>query len=91
MFKANFDQHFKHFEFLFDVHWFENRLVTITKVGTHPNWRFIDFVIWPLTVRQVYTLVHATIFFTWISQHHEGTPCVVVVARLLGKGNLLQI
>ena len=85
MFKTNLYQHLEHFEFLIDIHRFKNRLVTITEVSTHPNWRFIDFIIRPLTVWQVNTLIHATIFFTWISQHHEVTPCVGWIAQLFYK------
>ncbi|SKZ48425.1 Uncharacterised protein [Mycobacteroides abscessus subsp. abscessus] len=30
MLKTNFHKHLEHFEFLFDVHWLKDRLVTVT-------------------------------------------------------------
>ncbi len=50
MFETDFHQHLEHFELLLDVHWLKDRLVTITQVSTHPDWRFSDFIVRPLTV-----------------------------------------
>ena len=50
MLETDFDQHLEHLEFLLHVHWLKDRLVTVTQVGTHPDWRFVDFIVRPLTV-----------------------------------------
>jgi hypothetical protein len=73
--KADFDrletqvnQVLEKLQFLFQVHRDFQGLIAVAQVDAAPDWRFADYLAWPLPVRQIHRWIGFILFYilhTW--------------------------
>src|SRR5690606_16895975 len=89
--EANLDQLFEHAQLALDTHGLDQRLVAVTKIGTHPDGRMGDALAWPGSFGKIAVECHeGAVFFSWIRDHDApdlslGYDAVAVTGRLHGR------